>query len=290
MESLHISFKRVVDAGMFNGIVLNSVMHLSHMFYADDAVFMGQWSTKNIDTIIYVLKCFHRASGLSINLSKSKLLGVVVSEDRVVQAANRIGCGVLKAPFAYLGSKVGGNMSRIKSWDEIVDKMVPMKVLQRMESIRSQFFSGVDLNSKKSIWVKWSKVLCSKEKGGLGVSSLLRFNRLLYGKMLADSRLYDVAAKPVIRNELYMVFSSCSYEAEWVHDQLTDLSLTWKVMFYGVRLDRWYWTLDGSGEFSGSFGRKVIDDILGFRRSATQNSLDIKRSAIKLINFMRGMG
>ncbi|GKB68891.1 RNA-directed DNA polymerase, eukaryota, reverse transcriptase zinc-binding domain protein [Tanacetum coccineum] len=124
MESLHISFKRVVDAGMFNGIVLNSVMHLSHMFYADDAVFMGQWSTKNIDTIIYVLKCFHRASGLSINLSKSKLLGVVVSEDRVVQAANRIGCGVLKAPFAYLGSKVGGNMSRIKSWDEIVDKMV----------------------------------------------------------------------------------------------------------------------------------------------------------------------
>ncbi|GJV21797.1 hypothetical protein Tco_1370817 [Tanacetum coccineum] len=59
------------DGGrMFNGIVLNSVMHLSHMFYADDAVFMGQWSTKNIDTIIYVLKCFHRASGLSINLSK----------------------------------------------------------------------------------------------------------------------------------------------------------------------------------------------------------------------------
>ncbi|GJT34357.1 RNA-directed DNA polymerase, eukaryota [Tanacetum coccineum] len=102
MESLHISFNRVVDAGMFNDIVLNSVMHLSHMFYADDAVFMWQWSTKNIDTIIYVLKCFHRASSLSINLSKSKLLGIVVSEDRVVQAANRIGCGVLKAPFAYL--------------------------------------------------------------------------------------------------------------------------------------------------------------------------------------------
>ncbi|GJV74181.1 RNA-directed DNA polymerase, eukaryota, reverse transcriptase zinc-binding domain protein [Tanacetum coccineum] len=218
-KSLHISFKRVVDAGMFNGIVLNSAMHLSHIFYADDAVFIGQWSTKKIDTIIYVLKCFHRALGLSINLSKSKLLGVVVSEDRVVQAANRIGCGVLKAPFAYLGSKVGGNMSRIKSWDEIVDKMVdrlskwkmktlsiggrltllkavlgsmpiyhmsifkvPMKVLQRMESIRSRFFSVVDLNSKKSIWVKWSKVLCSKEKGGLGVSSLYALNRALMCK------------------------------------------------------------------------------------------------------------
>ncbi|GKE77645.1 hypothetical protein Tco_1543765, partial [Tanacetum coccineum] len=134
--------------------------------------------------------------GLSINLSKSKLLGVVVSEDRVVQAANRIGCGVLKAPFAYLGSKVRGNMSRIKSWDEIVDKMVDrlskwkMKTLSiganespSTHGINSKLvFSGVDLNSKKSIWVKWSKVLCSKEKGGLGVSSLYALNRALMCK------------------------------------------------------------------------------------------------------------
>ncbi|GKC02976.1 hypothetical protein Tco_0994586, partial [Tanacetum coccineum] len=94
----------VVDAGMFNGIVLNSVMHLSHMFYADDAVFMGQWSTKNIDTIM-------------------------------VQAANRIGCGVLKVPFAYLGSKVEGNMSWIKSWDEIVDKMVDRLLKWKMKTL-----------------------------------------------------------------------------------------------------------------------------------------------------------
>ncbi|GJZ69663.1 hypothetical protein Tco_0633213 [Tanacetum coccineum] len=94
------------------------------MFYADDAVFMGQWSTKNIDTIIYVLKCFHRASGLSINLSKSKLLGVVVSEDRVVQAANRIGCGVLKNSFCLFSSKDGGKYVSIKSWDVDNDKMV----------------------------------------------------------------------------------------------------------------------------------------------------------------------
>ncbi|GJT42288.1 hypothetical protein Tco_0951003 [Tanacetum coccineum] len=91
---LNISLKELWTRHELNGIVLNSVMHLSHMFYADDAVFMGQWSTKNIDTIIYVLKCFHRASGLSINLSKSKLLGVVVSEDMLCKAANRIGCGV----------------------------------------------------------------------------------------------------------------------------------------------------------------------------------------------------
>nr|GEU91275.1 RNA-directed DNA polymerase, eukaryota, reverse transcriptase zinc-binding domain protein [Tanacetum cinerariifolium] len=42
MESLYISFKRVEDAGMFNGIKINPSMTLSHMFYADDALFMGQ--------------------------------------------------------------------------------------------------------------------------------------------------------------------------------------------------------------------------------------------------------
>ncbi|GJR54405.1 hybrid signal transduction histidine kinase M [Tanacetum coccineum] len=205
--------------------------------------------------------------GLSINLSKSKLLGVVVSEDRVVQAANRIGCGVLKAPFAYLGSKVRGNMSRIKSWDEIVDKMVdrlskwkmktlsiggrltllkavlgsmpiyhmsifkvPMKVLQRMESIRSRFFSGVDLNSKKSIWVKWSKVLCSKEKGGLGV---------------LENLTWSFRRAPRSRVE---------------QDQLTDLTTYLEGVVLGVTPDRWYWTLDGSGEFSVASARKVIDD------------------------------
>ncbi|GJS57698.1 RNA-directed DNA polymerase, eukaryota, reverse transcriptase zinc-binding domain protein [Tanacetum coccineum] len=57
-----------------------------------------------------------------------------------------------------------------------------MKVLQRMESIRGRFFSGVDLNSKKSILVKWSNILCSKKKGGLGVSSLYALNRALMCK------------------------------------------------------------------------------------------------------------
>ncbi|GJW26037.1 RNA-directed DNA polymerase, eukaryota, reverse transcriptase zinc-binding domain protein [Tanacetum coccineum] len=315
---------------MFNGIVLNSVMHLAHMFYADDAMFMGKWSTKNIDTIIYVLKCFHRASGLSINLSKSKLLGVVVSEDRVVQAANRIGCGVLKAPFAYLDllSKwkmktlsICGRLTLLKA---VLGSMpiyhmsifkVPMKVLQRMESIRSRFFSGVDLNSKKSIWVKWSKVLCSKEKGGLGVSSLYAFNRALMckwvwrlqlkrtcyelgllklfmakmGKMKklgngADTyfwedlwhgdmvlkqrylRLYalevkktvDVASKLSQENLTWSFRRAPRSGVE--QDQLTDLTTYVEGVVLGVTPDRWYWTLDGSGEFSVASARKFIDD------------------------------
>nr|GEW51342.1 RNA-directed DNA polymerase, eukaryota [Tanacetum cinerariifolium] len=214
MESLHSSFQKVVDANMFKGIELSSSMVLSHMFYADDAVFMGHWSNSNIKMIIYVLKCFERASGLCINLSKSKILGIAVDKDKVEQAASRIGCGILDLPFSYLWSNVGGNMARIQSWKEVGDSLVkrlskwkmkslsiggrltllksilgsipiyhmsifkvPLKVLQGMESLRSRFFNGVDSGSKKSIWIKWNKVLVSKEKGGLGVSSLYALNR-----------------------------------------------------------------------------------------------------------------
>ncbi|GKD14654.1 hypothetical protein Tco_1199061, partial [Tanacetum coccineum] len=58
----------------------------------------------------------------------------------------------------------------------------PAKVLLNMESIRCHFFNGIEHNGKKPIWVKWNKVLASKEKGGLGVSSFYALNRALLFK------------------------------------------------------------------------------------------------------------
>ncbi|GJX98054.1 RNA-directed DNA polymerase, eukaryota, reverse transcriptase zinc-binding domain protein [Tanacetum coccineum] len=43
-------------------------------------------------------------------------------------------------------------------------------------------------------------------------------------------------------------------------DQLTDLTTYVEGVVLGVTPDRWYWTLDGSGEFSVASARKVIDD------------------------------
>ncbi|GKB97500.1 hypothetical protein Tco_0983637 [Tanacetum coccineum] len=160
MESLHILAQRVVNAGMFRGISMGLSLQLSHLFYADDVVFMGHWSDSNIDIIVQVLECFYRASGLRINMNKSKLIGISAAIVNVDQAAAKIGCATLKAPFSYLG----------------------LKVLQRMESIRCHFFNGVDHNGKKLIWVKWSKVLGFKEKGGFGVSSFNALSRALLFK------------------------------------------------------------------------------------------------------------
>ncbi|GJU89814.1 putative reverse transcriptase domain-containing protein [Tanacetum coccineum] len=110
--------------GMFKGVTLSSSLQISHMFYAYDTVFVGQWNDVNIDTIIHVLECFFYASSMRINRSKSKLMGIVVEDDKVELAASKIGCLTLKPPFSYLGSKVGGLMSRVQSWNEVVDRVI----------------------------------------------------------------------------------------------------------------------------------------------------------------------
>ncbi|GKD03673.1 RNA-directed DNA polymerase, eukaryota, reverse transcriptase zinc-binding domain protein, partial [Tanacetum coccineum] len=60
----------------------------------------------------------------------------------------------------------------------------PSAVLKTLEFIRSRFFNGHDHKSQKTSWVKWENVLTSKDKGGLGVSSLYALNRGLMVKWL----------------------------------------------------------------------------------------------------------
>ncbi|GKD85886.1 RNA-directed DNA polymerase, eukaryota, reverse transcriptase zinc-binding domain protein [Tanacetum coccineum] len=146
-------------------------------------------------------------------------MDVVVENSKITQAAANIGCMTLNSPFIYLGVKVGGRMTRINSWDEIINNLlnrlskwklktlsiggrltllklvlgsmpiyymlmfkVPIQVLKKMESIRSHFFNGVEHSDRKMSLVKWDNVLVSKENGGLGISSFYALNRALIFK------------------------------------------------------------------------------------------------------------
>nr|GEV25251.1 hypothetical protein [Tanacetum cinerariifolium] len=53
-----------------------------------------------------VLRCFYLASGLKINLHKSKLMRIGVSSNVVATAASLIGCSILTGPFNYLGVRL----------------------------------------------------------------------------------------------------------------------------------------------------------------------------------------
>ncbi|GJR44480.1 RNA-directed DNA polymerase, eukaryota [Tanacetum coccineum] len=193
METLHISFQRVVDAGMYQGIKVGGLINLSHMFYADDAVFVGEWSESNISSLIHVLDCFHKVSGLKINMSKSKLMGIEVEAGKVSRAAVKLGCLVLKAPFLYLGSYVGGDMHRLQSWEDIVDrvrrrlskwKMKMLSIGGRLTLIKSVLGSMPIFHmSMFKVPTGILRILESiRGIGGLGISSLYSLNRGLLFK------------------------------------------------------------------------------------------------------------
>nr|GEY46880.1 hypothetical protein [Tanacetum cinerariifolium] len=168
LAAIEVEIEHSLDGG--------GLVNLSHMFYTDDAVFVGQWCDSNITTLVHVLGCFHKAFGLR--------------------------CLVLKTLFSYLGSIVGGYMSRKQTWNDILERVnkrlskwkmqtlslggrlmlvksvlgsMPifnfsifkssMGVLRELEGILSYFINGHDSKSKKATWVNWKKVLLSKDRG-----------------------------------------------------------------------------------------------------------------------------
>nr|GEX16358.1 RNA-directed DNA polymerase, eukaryota [Tanacetum cinerariifolium] len=216
MESLHIYFSGATSDGLFKGIQIQGSMAISHIFYADDAIFIGEWSDSNLENIVKILKCFFLVSGLKINIQKSQVLGVGVPRNIVNQAASMIGCAVMQNPFCYIGVMVGDSMSQKLAWADTVQKLrsrlskwkvktlsiggrltllksvldasplhnmsiykVPKGVLKKIEAIRCNFFNGADPAKRKITWVSWDKVLASKKNGGLEVSSFHALNRAL---------------------------------------------------------------------------------------------------------------
>ncbi|GJZ27764.1 RNA-directed DNA polymerase, eukaryota [Tanacetum coccineum] len=240
MESLHLSFLRVVDEGLFKGVQLSESVSISHLFYADDAMFIGDWSEGNLATILKTLKCFHLASGLQINILKSQILGVGVPRLAVEQVASYIGCSVMNNQFKYLGVQVGEHMSRHKAWDDTINKLtsrlskwkantlsiggrltllksvlgatpiysmsifkVPKGILKAMEALRNRFFIGADVSDRKMTWAAWDKVLASKKNGGLDGSLWYRVICALYGDFISSHSSHVSSNWSSILRELY---------------------------------------------------------------------------------------
>ncbi|GKC16200.1 RNA-directed DNA polymerase, eukaryota [Tanacetum coccineum] len=142
----------------------------------------------NVESLIRLLNIFYLASRLQLNIQKSKLYGIGVTDVNVQELARCTGCGADSLPFVYLGLPVGERMYRVNSWRHLVNKFqtrlakwksklmsiggrltlaksvigslricylslfpLPAHVNKQLESIRARFFGGIDDNAKKSI-------------------------------------------------------------------------------------------------------------------------------------------
>ncbi|MFS7999333.1 putative RNA-directed DNA polymerase [Helianthus anomalus] len=93
MEALTCVMNKETSIGLFNGInVFADGPLLSHLFYADDLMFISEWSTSNINNLRRILRCFYLASGLKVNLAKCSIYGIGVGDQEVQQMASYLRC------------------------------------------------------------------------------------------------------------------------------------------------------------------------------------------------------
>ncbi|GJR93592.1 hypothetical protein Tco_0265766 [Tanacetum coccineum] len=192
---------------------------ISHLQYADDALFIGQWSLANANNLSSILICFHLAFGFKVNFNKSRLYGIGVHTNDLNLVASAIDFQPSQLPCTYLGLPIGSNMSRCSNWCPLIDRFKKrlsrwksktlslsgrltlikfvlnslciyyfstfkalVTNINKLESIRRNLFWGGISDDRKIAWVAWDKVLAPHDQGGLNIRILKVFNQDMQAK------------------------------------------------------------------------------------------------------------
>ncbi|GKB99463.1 hypothetical protein Tco_0985600 [Tanacetum coccineum] len=179
--------------------------------------------------------------------------------------------------------KVGGSMTRVQAWQEIVEKVksrlskwksktlsiggrltllksvlgsipvfhmsifkVPSKVLHILESIRSHFFNGHDPGSKKASWLNGT-MFYRQIRGGLDFNALESSTDVSVSSKIGDTSLVcsfrRIPRGGIEQNQF---------------DSLVELVRSVTIV---PSADRWNWNLESTGIFSVASARRRIDEI-----------------------------
>ncbi|KAE8727131.1 TUDOR-SN protein 1 isoform 2 [Hibiscus syriacus] len=213
---------RQVSSGLFSGLVVGkdeASVNLSHLQFADDLIIFCSASKTQIVNVKRILRVFEFMTGLELNLSKSRLFGININEEELLQWANAIGCPVGHFPAEYLGLPLGAKRNSMMLWDPVVQKFhsklagwkaktlsmagrlvllkavlgslpiyfmslfkMPSSVSVKLNSIMARFLWGGGVEARKIHWVNWTKVCSDKSVGGLGAMNISLMNRALLGR------------------------------------------------------------------------------------------------------------
>nr|GEY49629.1 RNA-directed DNA polymerase, eukaryota [Tanacetum cinerariifolium] len=224
-------------------------LNLSHMFYADDAIFMGQWSESNIDTIVQMLECFNRASGLRINMNKSKLLGISVEDDKVKQAAVKIDKGGLGVSSLF---ELNRALMFKWVWHFITrGSSLWARVIKALHGNDGKFFQKVK-SCYPSIWLDIIHEVEMLKYRGIDLVSLIH-SKLGNG---ANTSFWEVAWHG--KSAFKILFPRGGVEQQQFEHFMEKV----EGCILADMMDRWFWPLEGSGKFTVALVRKTIDDFM----------------------------
>ncbi|GJQ98880.1 putative RNA-directed DNA polymerase [Tanacetum coccineum] len=194
VEALNVALIEARSKGIFKALQVSPYNTLiTHLQFTDDALFLEEWSELNVTNLIRILRCFNMTSGLKINLSKSKVLGVGVNPEEVSRLAQKNNYIEDKLPFTYLGLPFGSSMRNVKNWNPVIQKFhnrlsdwkaKNMSIGGRVTLIKSvlshlplYFFSLYKAQS--TVLKLLESIRCS---AGLGFGSLKAYNLALLAK------------------------------------------------------------------------------------------------------------
>nr|GEV12801.1 RNA-directed DNA polymerase, eukaryota [Tanacetum cinerariifolium] len=263
MESLHISVCRAMNGRLLNGIRLHGSLSLSHLFYADDALFIGEWSDVNL-------------CGCSIMQNKFWYLGVMVGdcmsrfkawEDVVIKLRMRLSKWKAKT------LSIGGRLTLLKS---VLDDSLWLRIIKAIHGSR------IDSQSIHSSSL-WSSILkevhvikdrgfeflekCSKRVGN-GSNTCFWLDRWKGGTPFREAfpRLFalEMNRQISVKDKLGAVLEDSfrrPVRGGVETDQLNGLVEILDTMSLSPFLDRWACSLSSDGDFSVKDARTNIDDM-----------------------------
>ncbi|XP_039165786.1 uncharacterized protein LOC120292010 [Eucalyptus grandis] len=215
--------KKALADGTLKGIqITRNCPKLSHLMFADDAIFFLDGNLTECQNIAQILSQYCYATGQAINLNKS---GVVFSgncpEALKHNLATQLRVPILQKTGKYLGiptewghskkelfawilarvnAKLAGWKEKLltKAGKEVLIKSVvqsiptyamsifklPVSICRAIEQRIASFWWQNGDAKRGMHWKRWEVLKTRKDEGGLGFKDLLTFNRAMLGKQV----------------------------------------------------------------------------------------------------------
>ncbi|GMJ14282.1 hypothetical protein HRI_005097400 [Hibiscus trionum] len=205
-EVLSEVLKNAVRVALFEAVNINgSDISVSHIQFADDLIVFAGASETQVQNIVRILRGFGLASGLRLNLDKSKLLGVNVDPVILEKWAVTTKCSTENFPCTYLGLPLGIVRNSLKIWVPVVEKVkkrltswrsrllsfsgrlvlvkavlsnlpiyymslfkLPVSICKQINRLINNFLWG-GAEKRSIVWIGWKELCKPKVNGGLGL-------------------------------------------------------------------------------------------------------------------------
>ncbi|GJV73549.1 RNA-directed DNA polymerase, eukaryota, reverse transcriptase zinc-binding domain protein [Tanacetum coccineum] len=221
--------------------------NVSLLQYADDTLFFGEWFRRNALNLIHNLKCFDLGSGLKVNISKSRILGVGVSASEIEAVASSIGCAHETFPFSYIGLPVGIKMRLKEGWNAIIDRFI-----DRLSSWKAKSVSigvGSLLAKKLGLLCEWKWRFRSEDMALCDKTRLSEAFLRLYA--LETSKDCSISDRWHMKDDSGVGIWSWSHPLRGKdNDDLASLISRIRTLHLSKDgVDKWTWSLDASVNF-----------------------------------------